>query len=127
MTAVPFMTDADFDDLEPVMADGWATLAEWYATSIQIVRQGGATVGTFAAVSIKLANRQEYATGAGSPVQDTEQSGLLRLWTSAVTATPVKQGDRFIWNGQACVIATGPVRKRGGISEFTFTLALRNT
>ena len=30
MTAVPYMTDAEFTALEPLIEDGWATLGEWY-------------------------------------------------------------------------------------------------
>lgn len=122
----PFMTDADFDALEPLMADGWATLGEWYGDiQVTIARQSG-IANTFDVVSIKLDNREGTVTGSGTPTADTELSGVLRLWTTAVTAKPVWRGDRFVWNGQACVIATGPIRKRGGVSEYAFTLSGRN-
>ena len=124
---VPFMTDAEFDALEPVMADGWATLREWYGdTSITIARQGGTVVGTFEVVSIALANREAVVTGAGEPVGMTERDGALRLWTAAVTSAPVRRGDRFLWNGQACIVSTPPEYKRGGVAEYGFTLEGRN-
>jgi hypothetical protein len=126
--ATPFMTDAEFDALEPIMADGWATLREWYGnTTITVARQGGTTVGTFPVVSVRLANREPATTGAGSPVGATELDGTLRLWTDDVTASPIHRGDRFLWNGQAVVIATPPMFKRGGVAEYGFTLQARNT
>jgi hypothetical protein len=126
VTALPYMTDAEFDELESVMAEGWATLREWYGnTSLTIARQDG-TTGAYTVVSIRLANRQEQQTGTGTPTQGTELTGALRLWTSDVTARSVRIGDRFVWNGQLCVIAAGPIAKRGGISEFAFTLTARN-
>lgn len=126
MTATPFMTDAEFAELEPVIEDGWATLQEWYSQTITIARQGGTTVGTFDVVSIKLANRRETVTGAGTPISTTELDGTLRLWTADVGATPVRRGDRFIWNGQACVVSTPPTPKRGGSTEYGFTVQGRN-
>jgi hypothetical protein len=127
MTAVPYMTDAEFADLEPLIEDGWATLGEWYENlPLTFVRQGGTTVGTLTAISIKRANRQATPTGGGTPVSATEMDGTLRLWTADIDATPVRQGDRFIWQGQACVIDTGPYTKRGGASEFGFLIEQRN-
>ena len=124
---VPFMTDAEFDDLEPLMADGWATLGEWYGDmTVTVARQGVGEVGTFSVVSIGLAARQERPTGAGTPVAQTEQSGTLRLWTADITDGAILRGDRFIWNGQACVIAAVGEHKRGGVTEYAFALAGRN-
>ena len=126
MTALPYMTDAEFDDLEDVMAEGWATLREWYGnTSLTIARQDG-TTGAYTAVSIRLANRQEVNAGTGTPVQAVEVVGMLRLWTADTAARSVRIGDRFVWNTQKCVITAGPIPKRGGISEFTFSLGMRN-
>jgi hypothetical protein len=127
MTAVPYMTDAEFADLEPIMESGWATLGEWYENlSLTFVRQGGTTIGTLDIISIKRANRQANATGGGTPVATTEQAGTLRLWTADIATTPIRQGDRFLWQGQACVIDTGPYTKRGGASEFTFIIEQRS-
>lgn len=126
MTALPYMTDAEFDDLEPVMAEGWATLREWYGnTVLTIARQDGST-GNYTAVSIKRADRQEVNAGTGTPVQSVEVTGFLRLWTADTTARSVRVGDRFVWNTQKCVITAGPIPKRGGISEFSFSLGVRN-
>jgi hypothetical protein len=124
--STPFMTEAEFDALEPLMSDGWATLGEFYATSIAIVRQDGTAVGTFFVVSIDIANRVAITTGAGTPMAETELGGTLRLWTEDVTDFPVWRGDRFIWNGHNCVISTPGSRKRGGVAEYGFTLAGRN-
>ncbi len=122
---LPYMTDAEFDALEPVMADGWATLREWHGNmTVTVRRQDGTATAPLPVVSIRLADRMEQASGTVATA--TAQSGTLRLWTADVDATPIRQGDRFLWNLQACQITTGPVEKRGGVSEYGFRLEIRN-
>ena len=121
-----FLSAAQIAHLDDLMERGWHTLEDWTTTDqVTIARQSG-VANTFDVVSIKLDDREGTVTGSGTPTADTELSGVLRLWTTAVTAKPVWRGDRFVWNGQACVIATGPIRKRGGVSEYAFTLSSRN-
>jgi hypothetical protein len=127
MTALPFMTDAEFADLEPIMESGWATLAEWYENlAITFMRQGGTTVGTLDIISIERENRQEIATGGGTPTSGTELSGTMRVWTDDLATVDIQQGDRFLWQGMACIVSDGPYTKRGGASEFGFVIEQRN-
>ena len=93
---------------------------------VVIVRQDGVTVGTFQPASIRFASRQAAATGAGTPVATTELDGTLTLWATDIVGKPVRRGDRFIWNGQACVIATPPRQRLGKVVSYDFRLEGRN-
>lgn len=93
---------------------------------ITIARQGGTVIGTFTVVSIKTANREAIATGAGEPLAVTELDGTLKLWKSETDAAPIRRGDRFLWGNQACVIATPPADRLGGVVAYGFVLEARN-
>lgn len=121
-----FLTTAQLDRITDLATRGYETLEDWTLTdTITVARQGGTVIGTYDVVSIKVNNTQEIATGGGTPLSTTEMDGTLRLWTSDV-GSAIRRGDRFIWNDQACVIATPPQPKRGGVTEYGFTIQGRN-
>ena len=123
--ATPFMTDAEFDALEPLMADGWATYQEWTSTSITITRQD-ATQDTVQVISIGLADRQEQQQGTGSSSLSTELTGSFRAFASEFSR-PVRQGDRFTWQGMTCIVVAGPFAQRAGVVSVNFVLRMGNT
>jgi hypothetical protein len=119
-------------DAQAVAINGeFANLAETFRVirdpdDITVVRQGGTTIGTFSPLSLRFDDRQAVPTGGGTPVAETEQDGTLKLWAADVAAAPIRIGDRFIWNGQACIVSTAPKERLGGVVAYGFTVEVRS-
>jgi hypothetical protein len=119
-------------DAQAITINGdFANLAETFRVirdpdDITVVRQGGTTIGTFSPLSLRFDDRQAVPTGGGTPVAETEQDGTLKLWAADVAAAPIRIGDRFIWNGQACIVSTVAEERLGGVVAYGFVLEGRN-
>lgn len=105
--AIPFMTDAEFDDLKPLIDDGMATLQEWNdPPSIQLRRRAEAS-GNFAdagppftPIAIRDAQRMERVAGENTGRITVVNGG--ELWVRP--AQDIRRDDRFTIDGVTHVV-----------------------
>ncbi len=106
---------AGIADLHRVYADGMATVKAFNGAPIVTFERAGVEIGAVACITIRLANQAERATGAGTAATGTEANGTLKAWADAFTRS-IRQGDRFVWQDQACAVTTGAIEKNGVVT-----------
>ncbi len=121
----PLLSASDIAALRRVYTDGMGTVGEWNGWPVVTFTRRDASTDTVTCISIRLADRQQRETGAGISSAESEFTGILKAFGAAFVR-PVRQGDRFTWNGQRCVVTAGPFEKNG-VVEVNFALELGNT
>jgi hypothetical protein len=92
-----------------------ATIGELNDWPVVTFERAGMEIGAVACITIRLANQAERATGAGTAATGTEANGTLKVWADAFTRS-IRQGDRFVWQDQACAVRTGAIEKNGVVT-----------
>jgi len=115
------LSAADLAGLRDVYRDGMETVAAWRneapVTFTRLTSTGKTTVVTLMPISIRLADRQPEIDGT-PPTTGTTRTGTLKAWTADVM-TSVNAGDRFVWQGQPCVVDAQPTTF-AGVTTVTF-------
>lgn len=126
MTDPTSMIDAvGIVDLHQVYADGMATVEAFNGSPMVTFQRAGVDIGAVACITIRLDDRAERTTGPGTAATATVASGALKAWADAFTRS-IRQGDRFVWQDQACAVTTGAIEKYGVVTiEFTLTTGNR--
>ena len=92
-----------------------ATIGELNDWPIVTFERAGVEIGAVACITIRLANQAERTTGTGTAATGTEANGTLKAWADAFTRS-IRQGDRFVWQDQACAVTTGAIEKFGVVT-----------
>lgn len=92
-----------------------ATIGELNDWPVVTFERAGVEIGAVACITIRLADRAERTTGAGTAATGTEADGTLKAWADTFTRS-IRQGDRFVWQDQACAVTTGAIEKFGVVS-----------
>ncbi len=123
---IPLISNQTADMIKGLKRRGAATtqLVQDPVETITIMRTATQFVATFTPVKIALDARMPQQEGRDVPVMMTAQSGTIEVF-GADLSTPVRQGDRFAWQGQPCTVSTisGVTY---GVVTIAFTLDSRN-
>ena len=102
-----------------------ATIAELNDhPTVTFTRQGGTQIGPVSCISISLNRQQPQEVGAVVTAVMT-QTGRLRAFATEFTS-PVRQGDRFVWQQQRCLVTGSPIDRHDGILTIPFRLEATN-
>lgn len=122
---MPFMTSAQFDEFDPLIREGMATLQAYAKPAPIQLRRRDATSGNFAnagpaftPIDVKLADRLEQVTGANAGRVEIVNGGTFR----AFTPLDVRRDDRFAVNGATAEVTLVEPVKRGGYVTVNFRL-----
>jgi hypothetical protein len=77
--------------------------------------RAGGEIGAVACIKIGLADRNDRTIGTGTVATGTEVDGTLKAWADAFTRS-IRQGDRFVWQDQACAVTTGAIEKNAVVT-----------
>ena len=92
-----------------------ATIGELNDWPVVTFERAGVEIGAVACITIRLADRAERTTGTGTAATGTEVDGTLKAWADAFTRS-IRQGDRFVWQDQACAVTTGAIEKNSVVT-----------
>lgn len=125
LDAMSYLSPAEAEDIRGEFRNLGATIAELNDhPQVTFGRQGGVTIGPVSCISISL--NREQSREAGQMVSGVlTRSGRLKAFASALSA-PVQQGDRFVWQGQRCIVDGSGIDKHEGIVTIPFTLETTN-
>lgn len=122
----PFLSTAQIAQLHTLMGRGLQTVQDFQepAETITIKRRdstlGWVQVMTLTPISIRV-NAQSPQETPG----ETRTDGEVKVWATDLTVARPRPGDRFTWQGHACVIDIVPPERLGTVLV-AFTLLESN-